>query len=81
MVITGTVTVADGAAKVTVEQLAAEGGNAGPLLNSALATLKQKLSLQIKIPPLPYNLVLTNATSAPNGLTVTAESTNVSLVK
>jgi hypothetical protein len=81
VVITGTVTVADGKASVTVDQVSAEGGNTGPLLNSLLAQVKQALSIQIGIPKLPYNLVVTGMKSASDGLTLTAESTNVSLVK
>jgi hypothetical protein len=81
VVITGTVTVASGTAKVTVEQVTAEGGNTGPLLNTLLSRIKQALTIQIKVPKLPYNLVLTDAKAAANGLTVTAEAAKVSLVK
>jgi hypothetical protein len=81
VVVTGTVAVAGGTAKLTVEQVSTQGGNTGPLVKTLLGQIKQALTIQIKVPTLPYNLVLTGAQAKANGLTVTAEATKVALVK
>ncbi len=80
LVATGTVTVADGNAKVTIDQVTTKGGDTSPLINALLGQVKRSLTVQIKLPPLPYNLVVTGVESTSAGLKVNAVATHVSLV-
>ncbi len=79
VVATGSVTVAGDAVQLKINKVTTEGGQTSPLLQQVIGALKQQLSFTVKIPVLPYNLKVKNATARPEGLTVTAYANNVPL--
>jgi len=77
VVATGSVTVQNGSAQVTVDKITTKGGAQSPLINTLLAQLKQALKVQVKLPRLPYNLEVTGVQATHTGLQVTALAKNV----
>ena len=79
LVVTGTVAVADGNATATVDSVTTKGGENSAIINALLRQVKQALTIQIKLPKLPYNLQVTKLETGPSGLRVTAVATHVVL--
>jgi LmeA-like phospholipid-binding len=79
VVATGSVTVTNGVASVTVDKVTAQGGNQQALVNALLAQVKQQLKVQVALPKLPYNLQVTGVAATQAGLQVTASAANVAL--
>jgi hypothetical protein len=79
VVATGNVTVSGNTAQVKINKVSTEGGQIPPLLQQVIGAIKQQLSFSVKIPALPYNLKVKDATARPEGLTVTAFANNVPL--
>jgi len=79
LVVTGTVAVAQGNATVKVDSVTTKGGENSVLINALLKQVKQSLTIQVKLPKLPYNLQVTKLETGPAGLRVTAVATKVVL--
>ncbi|MEN3310635.1 MAG: hypothetical protein V7603_6837 [Micromonosporaceae bacterium] len=76
---TGTVRVSGSVVHVTVTRVQAQGGDVPPGLNSIIGSLKTALSVDLKIPALPYNLKIRSVQSTVEGIVVTAFAQNVAL--
>jgi hypothetical protein len=79
IVATGTLSVGQGAAHLKINQVAAEGGALPGVIGGLVGSIKQSLSVDIKIPPLPYGLVVKDVKTSQQGLAVTATAANVPL--
>ncbi len=79
VVATGTVRVSGSVVHVTINRVEAQGGNVPAGLNSIVGSLKTALSVDVKIPPLPYHLQIRSVQSTVDGLVVSAFAQNVLL--
>jgi cytoskeletal protein RodZ len=79
VVATGTVKVSGSTVHVSISRVQAQGGDVPPGLNSIIGSLKTALSVDIKIPPLPYNLKIRSVQSTVEGIVVTGYAQNVAL--
>jgi hypothetical protein len=77
VVATGTLKAADTVAHLTITKVETEGGTIPPVINRLVSSIKQSLSVDIRIPQLPYNLKVRTVKAAPEGLSVTANAVNV----
>jgi hypothetical protein len=77
VVATGTLKAADTVVHLTITNVETEGGALPPVINRLVGAIKQSLSVDIRIPQLPYNLKVRSVKAAPEGLTVTANAVNV----
>jgi len=79
IVATGNLTVGQGVAHLKINNVTAEGGTLPSVINGLVGSIKQSLSVDIKIPPLPYGLVVKDVKASQQGLAVTATAANVAL--
>jgi hypothetical protein len=79
VVATGTLTVGTGVVHVNIKNVTTEGGNIPEAIGRIVGSIKQDLSVDVKIPQLPYNLEVRSVTATPAGLTVSAVAVNVPL--
>jgi hypothetical protein len=77
VVATGTLKAADTIVHLTITKVETEGGSIPPVINRLIGSIKQSLSVDIRIPQLPYNLKVRSVKAAPEGLSVTANAVNV----
>ena len=81
VIATGTlVPVGQGLIRLKINNVATEGGDLPPVISRLVGTIEQSLSIDIKIPPLPYHLVIKDVKATPQGATVTATGANVPIV-
>ncbi len=76
---TGTLTVGKGVAHLKINQVSSEGGTLPSVISGLIGSIKQSLSVDIKIPALPYGLVVKDVKASQQGLAVTATAANVAL--
>ena len=74
----GTLTVANGKVRFQVSQLTPEGDNL-PNLNGLVNQYKQRLSVTINVPALPYKLTVNKVQTSSQGVVATASADNVVL--
>jgi hypothetical protein len=79
LVSTGNLTVADSLVHLNITKVTTEGGNLPAVIGRLVGAIKQSLSIDIRIPKLPYNLQVRDVKAAPEGLTVSAVAANVPL--
>jgi DUF2993 family protein len=79
IVATGTLAIGTGLVHVVINNVTTEGGDIPAAISRLIGRIKQSLSIDVKIPPLPYNLQLRTVRATPQGLTVTAVAVNVPL--
>lgn len=79
VVATGTVHVSGSVVHVSVTQVQAQGGGVPAALNSIIGTLKNALSVDLRIPALPYNIKITNVQTTTDGIVVNGDARNVTL--
>jgi hypothetical protein len=80
IIATGDLTVTQTAVHLKINKVDAEGGGVLPAVVSRLVgSIKQSLSIDIKIPKLPYNLQVKDVKASTSGLAVTAVAANVPL--
>jgi hypothetical protein len=79
IVATGTLAIGTGLVHVVINNVTTEGGDIPAAISRLIGRIKQSLSIDVKIPPLPYNLQLRTVRANPQGLTVTALAVNVPL--
>ncbi len=77
VVATGTLKAADTIVHLTITKVETEGGSIPPMINRLVGSIKQSLSVDIRIPQLLYNLKVRSVKAAPEGLSVTANAVNV----
>jgi len=78
LIATGNLTVAQGSVHLKINNVETEGGGVLPAVISRLVgSIKQSLSVDIKIPRLPYNLAVRDVKASERGLAVTAVAANV----
>jgi hypothetical protein len=78
-VATGTVNVREGAVHVGIDSIQASGDNIAPAINQQLDQLKNQLTFDIKIPPLPYKLSVESIATNAQGVLVNASARDVTL--
>jgi LmeA-like phospholipid-binding len=76
----GTLTVANGKVKFQVSTLTPEGDNL-PNLNGLVNQYKQRLSVTINVPALPYKLTVNKVQTSSQGVVATASADNVVLAQ
>ena len=76
---TGTLSVGTGVVHLVIRNVTTEGGDVPQLISRLIGSIKQSLSVDIKIPRMPYNLQVRDVKAAPQGLTVSAVAVNVPL--
>src|SRR5437763_1966340 len=79
IVATGNLTVGQGVAHLKINQVSSEGGALPSVISGLIGSIKQSLSVDIKIPPLPYGMVVKDVKASEQGLAVTATAANVAL--
>lgn len=79
VVATGNLSVGQGVVHLKINNVTTEGGNLPAALSSLVGSIKQSLSVDIKIPALPYNLVVHDVKASEHGLAVTGTAVNVPL--
>lgn len=79
IVATGTLTVGNGVAHVNIVKVTTEGGDIPQVISNMIGSIKQDLSVDVRIPRLPYDLQVRSVKATPQGLTVTAVAQNVPL--
>lgn len=77
VVATGTLDVGTGVVHVKINKVETEGGTIPPVIAGLIGSIKQSLSVDVKIPPLPFNLQVRSVKATPAGLSVTANAVNV----
>ncbi len=77
IVATGNLTVGQGAVHLKINQVSTEGGDLPAVISRLVGSIKQSLSVDIKIPQLPYNLQVRDVKASARGLAVTAVAANV----
>jgi hypothetical protein len=78
VVATGNLSVGQGTVHLKINDVTTEGGGALPAMISRLVgSIKQSLSVDIRIPQLLYNLQVRDVKASEHGLTVTAVAANV----
>lgn len=75
----GSLAVSQGKVRLTVTKVTPEGKNIPALITSLLERYERALSVDIKIPPLPYRLVVNRVQSSEAGIVATASASNVVL--
>lgn len=77
---TANLSIADGnLVRVRFEQVTAEGLPDNPIVKNLLNNYARQISVDIRVPPLPLGLKLTDVQPTPGGLVVTAEARDVPL--
>jgi len=71
------VAVSQGVVRVAVVDIRAEGAQLLPSAQRLLDTYKSRLSVQLRLPPLPFRLRVENVQVRPEGLAVTASAQGV----
>jgi LmeA-like phospholipid-binding len=79
IVATGTLSVGTGVVHVNIRNVTTEGGDIPEVISRLIGSIKQSLSVDVKIPRLPYNLKVRDVKATPQGLTVSAVAVNVPL--
>src|SRR2546421_1153616 len=79
IVATGDLSVGQGAVHLKINEVSTEGGSLPSVLSNLVGSIKQSLSVDIKIPQLPYNLVIRDVKASEHGLAVSATAANVPL--
>jgi len=77
VIATGTLAVGQGLVHLKINNVSTEGGDLPTVISRLIGTIEQSLSIDIRIPPLPYHLVVKDVQAGQKGVTVTATSTNV----
>jgi DUF2993 family protein len=75
----GSLAVSQGKVRLTVTKVTPEGKNVPSLIVGLLQQYERALSVDIKIPPLPYRLVVNRVQSSEAGIVATASAENVVL--
>ncbi len=77
VVATGNLSVGQGTVHLKINKVTTEGGTLPAVLSGLVGSIKQSLSVDIKIPQLPYNLQVRDVKASLGGLAVTAVAANV----
>ena len=77
IVATGNLSVGQGTVHLKINKVSTEGGTLPSVLAGLVGSIKQSLSVDIKIPQLPYNLQVRDVKASLSGLAVTAVAVNV----
>src|SRR5256884_4724546 len=72
IVATGDLSVGQGAVHLKIKEVSTAGGSLPSVLSNLVGPLQQSLSVDIKIPQLPYNLVIRDVKASEHGLAVSA---------
>jgi hypothetical protein len=75
----GSMIVEAGKVRLKLESLTTEQGNLPAQVNSLIKTYQNRLQVTVKLPGLPYNLVVNSVQSTDAGLLVTASAADVKL--
>ena len=72
-------TVGQGTVHLKITEVSTEGGTLPSVLSGLVGSIKQSLSVDIKIPPLPYNIQIHDVKASEHGLAVSGAAANVPL--
>jgi hypothetical protein len=75
---TGTLAVADGIVRIQLTDLAVEGAKS-PLIDTLVNSLRNRLTATIRVPQMPYRLVIKKVETGSGGVFVTATADEVKL--
>ncbi len=75
----GSVALSQDILHVKITKIAASGGTLEPAVAAALQTLVAQLTFDVRVPELPYHLVLQKITTTSGGVEITAAADNVTL--
>jgi hypothetical protein len=75
---TGRIAVADGRVRLQLSDVEAEGANS-PLVRTAIAGFRNRLTATIQVPQMPYKLVVNKVETTSSGVFVTATADDVRL--
>lgn len=75
----GSIAVSAGKVRVTVNKVTPEGMNLPPIVLGLLDQYQRRMSVDIKIPALPYKLTINKVVSNEHGIVATASAANVVL--
>ncbi|GGM70836.1 DUF2993 domain-containing protein [Dactylosporangium sucinum] len=75
----GSMVVETGKVRLKLESVTSEEGNLPPVVNNFIKANQGRLQVALRLPGLPYNLVINNVQSTDAGLQVTASAENVKL--
>jgi hypothetical protein len=75
----GDLSISQGAVHLKINEVSTEGGSLPAVLSGLVGSIKQSLSVDIKIPQLPYNLQVRDVKASQHGLAVSATAANVPL--
>jgi hypothetical protein len=79
LIATGSMVVETGKIRLKLESVATDKGNLPPQVNSLIKQYQNKLQVTVKLPGLPYNLVVNSVDTTDTGLRVTASAADVKL--
>ncbi|OLB81700.1 MAG: hypothetical protein AUI14_02335 [Actinobacteria bacterium 13_2_20CM_2_71_6] len=79
VIATGNLSVGQGSVHLKINEVTTEGGTLPAVISRLVGSIKQSLSVDIKIPALPYNLQVKDVKASEHGLAVTATAANVPL--
>lgn len=74
---TGTVTVAGSVLHVAITDISAADGPLPPNVSGVLNGIEQQLTFDVRIPPLPYHLVVDSVRTSAAGVTITASAVHI----
>jgi hypothetical protein len=75
----GTLVVESGAVQVRLDEVGSDAGTAPPLVQNLIKQYQKQLTVRIKIPEMPFKLVINKVESSDAGLLMIASAANVKL--
>lgn len=75
----GTLVVESGAVQVRLDEVGSDAGSAPPFIQNLIKRYEKNLTVRIKIPPMPFKLVVDRVQSSSAGLTMIASADKVKL--
>ncbi|MEV6923595.1 DUF2993 domain-containing protein [Dactylosporangium sp. NPDC051485] len=79
LVATGSMIVETGKVRLKLESVTTDKGNLPAQVNQAIKQYQNRLQVTVKLPGLPYNLVVNSVTTTDAGLLITASAADVKL--
>jgi LmeA-like phospholipid-binding len=75
----GTLIVESGAVRVRLDEVGSDAGKAPPFVQNLIKQYEKQLTVRIKIPEMPFKLVINKVETSETGLLIIASAANVTL--